>query len=295
MPLGFRFNNFEISVMPVWIKLKFLPMCCWNTTTLSLICSKIGRSIHSDRMTLSMERVSYVRVLVEVDAAEPFVREIKVLVEGVEWTQPVEYEFEPKYCKTCGKFGHGELSCPSTETWEQKRVAYLEKEDEKNRKNEGSSKGKIKGEKGVEVVGTASEEGFEGKGRFDVLRDEGFEEGVNLSGSGSPSNFWEDSGAAHVEAFSAIFLSSLTRKNSASAPISTSFNAVPVVDVPPVAGKVGAAAPAPVFSASKKVAVHLKANSPTVSNVMAADFSFIGAGAMMIFDHQGVNNKCISC
>ncbi|KAL8492860.1 hypothetical protein ACS0TY_024164 [Phlomoides rotata] len=102
MPLGFRFNNFEISVMPVWIKLKFLPMCCWNTTALSLICSKIGRPIHSERMTLSMERVSYVRVLVEVDAAEPLVREIKVLVEGVEWTQLVEHKFEPKYYKTCG-------------------------------------------------------------------------------------------------------------------------------------------------------------------------------------------------
>ncbi|KAL8492108.1 hypothetical protein ACS0TY_023653 [Phlomoides rotata] len=64
MPLGFRFNNFEISVLPVWITLKFLSMCCWNTTALSLISSKIGRPIHSGRMTLSMERVSYVRVLV---------------------------------------------------------------------------------------------------------------------------------------------------------------------------------------------------------------------------------------
>ncbi|KAL8556555.1 hypothetical protein ACS0TY_004126 [Phlomoides rotata] len=344
MPFGFRFNNFEISVTPVWIKLKFLPMCCWNTTALSLICSKIGRPIHSDRMTLSMERVSYVRVLVEVDAAEPLVREVKVLVEGVEWTQPVEYEFEPKYCKICGKFGHGELSCPSTETWEQKRAAYFNKEDEKNRKNEGSSKEKnTEEEKGVDAAGFASEEGFtkvkvnkkkskkevngrvslvevgekitsKGKGRFDVLQDDVFEEGVNLPGSGSSSNFYAGSGAAHVEAFSAVFSSSLAGGKSATTPMSTSFKAVPVVAVPPVAGKVGAGAPsssavgvstisspsipgkkpARVFSASKKDVVHLTADSPTVSNVVVVDFSSIGAGTMMIFDHQGVNNKRIS-
>ncbi|KAL8463440.1 hypothetical protein ACS0TY_034188 [Phlomoides rotata] len=38
MPLGFRFDNFEISMIPVWIKLKFPPLCCWNNDALSLIC-----------------------------------------------------------------------------------------------------------------------------------------------------------------------------------------------------------------------------------------------------------------
>ncbi|KAL8514770.1 hypothetical protein ACS0TY_013740 [Phlomoides rotata] len=228
MPLGFRFNNFEISVMPVWIKLKFLPMCCWNNTTLSLICSKTRRPTHTDRIILTMERVSYVRVLVEVDAAEPLVREVKVIVEGVEWTQLVEYEFEPKYYKTCGKFGHGELTCPSKKTWEQKRVAYLKKEEEKNRKNEGRFKGKKReGEKVVDAEGITSEEGFvekegsgcvnlvevekkyisKGKGRFEVLREEGFDEGLNQMGSGPYSNFRADSGAVLEEAVPTVFSS----------------------------------------------------------------------------------------
>ncbi|KAL8512636.1 hypothetical protein ACS0TY_018937 [Phlomoides rotata] len=102
MPLGFRFNDFEILVMPVWAKLNHLPMCCWNNVALSLICSKIGRPIQTDRMTFTKERVSYVRVLIEVDAAAHLVREVSVKVAGEEWIQPVEYEFEPQYCMACG-------------------------------------------------------------------------------------------------------------------------------------------------------------------------------------------------
>ncbi|KAL8463441.1 hypothetical protein ACS0TY_034189 [Phlomoides rotata] len=60
IPLGFRFDNFEISQIPVWITLKFLLMCCWNNTALSHICSQIGRPIQTDRMTLTQDRVSYV-------------------------------------------------------------------------------------------------------------------------------------------------------------------------------------------------------------------------------------------
>ncbi|KAL8463714.1 hypothetical protein ACS0TY_034385 [Phlomoides rotata] len=94
MPLGFRFDNFEKSVIPVWVKLKYLPICCWNNDALSLICSKIGRPLQSDRMTLTKDLVSYVRVLIEVDAAQSLVREVSIFVEGVVWSQHVDYKFE---------------------------------------------------------------------------------------------------------------------------------------------------------------------------------------------------------
>ncbi|KAL8463439.1 hypothetical protein ACS0TY_034187 [Phlomoides rotata] len=81
-------------------------------------------------MTLSKERVSYVRVLIEVDAALPLVREVNIKVEGVELSQSVEYKFEPHYCLACGKFGHGCTDCPTFET-------QLEKEEERMRNKGG--------------------------------------------------------------------------------------------------------------------------------------------------------------
>ncbi|KAL8463850.1 hypothetical protein ACS0TY_033701 [Phlomoides rotata] len=116
MPLGFCFDNFEISPIHVWITLKFLPMCCWNNTALSHICSQIGRPIQTDRMTLIQDRVSYIRVLVEVDAAKPLVRAVAIKVGKVEWLPPVDYEFEPQYCMNCGKFGHGCTNLPTFES-----------------------------------------------------------------------------------------------------------------------------------------------------------------------------------
>ncbi|KAL8462521.1 hypothetical protein ACS0TY_033524 [Phlomoides rotata] len=203
-------------------------MCCWNNTALGLICSKIGRPIHTDCMMFIKERVSCVRVLVEVDAAEPLVREVKIRVEGVEWMQPVDYEFEPKYCKTCDKFDHGDDNCPLKETWEQKRAAYFKREEEKIQKKKGKIYEKnIEKDKGVASGGNDSDEGFvevinrkqnlrmggseqvsnvevgnnysKGKGRFDVLREEEVVMGEKDTGPVSNSNPLAELGTAQEE------------------------------------------------------------------------------------------------
>lgn len=107
----FKFDSFEISLAPVWVKLPFLPLCLWTNTTLGLICSKVGRPLHTDHMTFTKDRVCYVRVLIEIDAAKPLVHEVPVKVGDSEWIQLVEYEFEPIYCSTCMKFGHASGDC----------------------------------------------------------------------------------------------------------------------------------------------------------------------------------------
>lgn len=95
----------------MWIKLSFLPLSCWTNTALSHICSKIGRPLHTDHMTFTKERVSYVRVLVKIDAAKSLIREVLIKVGNTEWIQTVDYEFEPIYCSNCGKFGHNSGDC----------------------------------------------------------------------------------------------------------------------------------------------------------------------------------------
>lgn len=164
MPMGFHFDNFEISLIPVWIKLPHLPLCCWNSTAIGLICSKIGRPLHTDKMTFSKERVSYVRALVEVDASKPLVRDVSFSIGGFVMNQFVEYEFEPRYCIHCGKFGHDDGECLRNE-----RAANVSNNVSnnyggaayaKNGKGKGQNRGKTWVPTNAMNTKTADDEGF---------------------------------------------------------------------------------------------------------------------------------------
>ncbi|KAL0285518.1 UNVERIFIED_CONTAM: hypothetical protein Sangu_2774400 [Sesamum angustifolium] len=78
--------------------------------------SKLGTPIAMDSHTLKMERVSYARILVEVDASKPLVDQVDfTLPNGVMRSQPVVYEFIPKFCTKCNRFGHLQASCQGTQ------------------------------------------------------------------------------------------------------------------------------------------------------------------------------------
>ncbi|KAL0348042.1 UNVERIFIED_CONTAM: hypothetical protein Sangu_1032000 [Sesamum angustifolium] len=65
-----------------------------------------------DSLTMKMERVSYARILVEVDASKKLVDHVEfILPNGVTRKQPVVYEYTPKFCSTCKRFGHLKESC----------------------------------------------------------------------------------------------------------------------------------------------------------------------------------------
>ena len=66
MPRCFRFEGEDVSSVPIWIKLPGLPLDCWNARALGKIVSKVGKPISTDKLTLSKERISFARVLVEV-------------------------------------------------------------------------------------------------------------------------------------------------------------------------------------------------------------------------------------
>ncbi|KAL0421050.1 UNVERIFIED_CONTAM: hypothetical protein Slati_3127900 [Sesamum latifolium] len=68
-----------------------------------------------DSLTMMMERVSYARILVEVDASKKLVDEVEfILPNGVARKQPVVYEFTPKFCLVCNCFGHLKELCQGT-------------------------------------------------------------------------------------------------------------------------------------------------------------------------------------
>ncbi|KAK4416776.1 hypothetical protein Salat_2503100 [Sesamum alatum] len=112
MPDCFEFKDDDISVTPVWAIFPSLPLECWHQNALGKIGSRLGTPIAMDSLTMSMERVSYARILVKVDASKELVDQVEfVLPNGVTRKHPVVYEFTPKFCLECHRFGHLKDSC----------------------------------------------------------------------------------------------------------------------------------------------------------------------------------------
>ncbi|KAL0463054.1 UNVERIFIED_CONTAM: hypothetical protein Slati_0193000 [Sesamum latifolium] len=112
----FEFKEDDVSLTPIWATLPSLPLECWNPNALGKIGSRLGTPIAMDSLTRTMERVSYARILVEVDASEPLVDHVEfVLPNGVRRKQPILYEFTPKFCTHCNRFGHLKESCKGSQ------------------------------------------------------------------------------------------------------------------------------------------------------------------------------------
>ena len=90
-----------------WIRLPNLPLHCWGEETLSRIVSALGVPVIADECTARQLKVSYARVLVEVNITKEFVKDIKVRDNtGREFTQRAIPEWRPFFCQKCNKLGH---------------------------------------------------------------------------------------------------------------------------------------------------------------------------------------------
>ncbi|KAJ6352926.1 hypothetical protein OIU76_002028 [Salix suchowensis] len=112
MPEFFNFNSAEMSTVPVWVKLPNLPLRCWSENCLSKIASVIGNPIQCDMLTSSMTRLSYVRVLVEIDLRKKLREFVNLcLPNGEMIEQQIVYETLPKFCSHCKVLGHMVETC----------------------------------------------------------------------------------------------------------------------------------------------------------------------------------------
>ncbi|KAK4388549.1 hypothetical protein Sango_2461500 [Sesamum angolense] len=111
MPDCFEFKEDDISLTPVWATLPSLPLECWHPNALGKIGSRLGTPIAMDSLTMRMEGLLH-RILVEVDALKALVDHVEFkLPNGVTRRQPVVYEYTPKFCTECNRFGHHKSSC----------------------------------------------------------------------------------------------------------------------------------------------------------------------------------------
>ena len=96
MPEYFDFSSSDMHSVPVWVKFPNLPLKCWSLKCLSKIASVLGKPVQSDMLTSSMSRLSYTRVLMEVNLLSDLPYSIKVtLPNGSILHQQVVYETLP--------------------------------------------------------------------------------------------------------------------------------------------------------------------------------------------------------
>lgn len=83
-------------------------MNCWGKDSLSRIASAIfGKPIFADECTTKQTRISFVRVLIEVDVTKVLPEEITILDPNGKTC--VQFDWKPQYCDRCLKIGH---NCP---------------------------------------------------------------------------------------------------------------------------------------------------------------------------------------
>ncbi|XP_019224047.1 PREDICTED: uncharacterized protein LOC109205757 [Nicotiana attenuata] len=121
----FDFDKEFPTEIPLWIKLPKLPMNCWGINSLSRISSAIGIPMYADECTAKQKRVSFDRMLVEVNVTKPLPDQIEVMdPNGRVFQQPILYDWKPLFCEKCQVIGH---ECPKDQR----------KNDEQPAKQEG--------------------------------------------------------------------------------------------------------------------------------------------------------------
>ncbi|XP_019256569.1 PREDICTED: uncharacterized protein LOC109235000 [Nicotiana attenuata] len=87
----FDINKEVLQTIPVWFK----------------ISSGLGIPLYADACTTQVDRISYARVLVEMNVAKELPRSIKVTdPNGREFVQEIAYDWVPEFCNKCIQVGH---------------------------------------------------------------------------------------------------------------------------------------------------------------------------------------------
>ncbi|KAL0289205.1 UNVERIFIED_CONTAM: hypothetical protein Sradi_7077800 [Sesamum radiatum] len=103
--------------VPIWIRLRHLPMEFWTLEGLSTIASGIGKPLYQDAITRDYLRIDYARVCVMLNYNSTLPKHIIVMqpVPGGGKEIPckidIEYEWIPQKCITCECLGHNASSC----------------------------------------------------------------------------------------------------------------------------------------------------------------------------------------
>ncbi|KAK4384411.1 hypothetical protein Sango_3063500 [Sesamum angolense] len=105
--------------VPVWIKLRHLPVELWTTDGLSTVASGIGRPLYPDAITRACTRLDFARVCVMLNVNSKLPKHIVIMMPNEHGGESackvdVEYEWLPPKCTNCTSLGHANKECPLT-------------------------------------------------------------------------------------------------------------------------------------------------------------------------------------
>ncbi|KAK6788794.1 hypothetical protein RDI58_012592 [Solanum bulbocastanum] len=101
------FKSEFLTEIPLWVTFPKLPLNCWGCESLSRIASAIGIPIFVDECTTKQTRISYARMLIEVDVTKPIPTDITVMDAcGQSFQQVIVFDWKPEYCEGCMMVGH---------------------------------------------------------------------------------------------------------------------------------------------------------------------------------------------
>ncbi|OIT29172.1 hypothetical protein A4A49_22601 [Nicotiana attenuata] len=144
----------DLPIAPAWVLLPGLPFHMHDWHYIKQLLRFVGTPLALDAATLGRTRPSMAKIRVEVDLLKSLPDSVFVGQEDDEsplkgYTQKLEYEGVPKYCKHCRKLGHNMIN---SRALEKKYVASSEekqnptKETTQNKQDEerGTRNGSIK-------------------------------------------------------------------------------------------------------------------------------------------------------
>lgn len=101
----------SVKVVPVWTIFSDLDPCFWSSNALSKIASLIGKPLFADPYTTDKTRISFARVLIDIDVSKDTPSFVTVRSPFGVQNVKVEYEWIPHYCTHCESLGHSVNRC----------------------------------------------------------------------------------------------------------------------------------------------------------------------------------------
>ncbi|KAL2252757.1 UNVERIFIED_CONTAM: hypothetical protein Sindi_0070400 [Sesamum indicum] len=118
---GMAMRKLKHTQVPVWIKLRHLPMEFWTTEGLSTVASGVGKPLYPDAITRACTRLDFARVCVMIDATQKLHKHIIVMAPDEEGGETpckvdIDYEWLPPKCTACMSLGHSNKDCALNKT-----------------------------------------------------------------------------------------------------------------------------------------------------------------------------------
>ncbi|XP_075081709.1 uncharacterized protein LOC107826912 [Nicotiana tabacum] len=103
----FNLHDEILKTIPLWVRFPNLPLNCWSMKALSKLGSALRNRVYADECTTEAMRISYARMLIEMDVTKPLPRTMKLQdPKGKIIQQEITYDWEPAFYAKCLKIGH---------------------------------------------------------------------------------------------------------------------------------------------------------------------------------------------